>query len=247
MKELLDKLANEKNSFYALNEHPDPLQVAKKYQNDKNFYIIALLCALFAYGNARAIVKFLNSFDFSLLDKNDLANVDYVYRFQNKEDIKQILLTMQNFKNKHCLKEFCENSYKKNYKKENVLLYVIFDLIKEIYSLNDYNSNGYSFYFSKINNSSAYKRYCMFFRWMVRKDELDFGCFNQISTKDLLIPLDTHTHKMGLKLQLIKSKQANQKAMLEFSKKLKEFDKNDPIKYDFALYRISQLKDYHLL
>lgn len=247
MKELLDKLADKKNTFHSLNEYPDPLQVVKMYQNDENFYIIALICALFAYGNAKAIVKFLNSFDFSLLNKDNLQNIDYIYRFQNKEDIRQILLTMKKFKNKHCLKEFCEKSYKINYKKENVLLYVIFDLIKEIYALNNYKSYGYSFYFSKINNTSAYKRYCMFFRWMCRKDELDFGCFKQISTKDLLIPLDVHTHKMALKLQLTANKQANQKTMLELSKKLKEFDENDPIKYDFALYRISQLKDYQLL
>lgn len=62
--------------------------VAKR-QNDE--YAI-LLCALFAYGNANLIVKFLESLDFSLLEQSDeiidkTLDSSY-YRFQNAQDIK---------------------------------------------------------------------------------------------------------------------------------------------------------------
>ena len=48
-------------------DKPDPLLIATQH-NDET---IALICALFAYGNARLIVKFLQSLDFSLLQASD--------------------------------------------------------------------------------------------------------------------------------------------------------------------------------
>jgi len=40
-------------------EKPDPLLIAKQH-NDET---IALVCALFAYGNVKAIIKFLESLE----------------------------------------------------------------------------------------------------------------------------------------------------------------------------------------
>ena len=44
------------------------------------------------------------------------------------------------------------------------------------------------------------------------------------------------------KLGLISHPHYDFKAVLELTQKLKEFDINDPVKYDFALYRIGQEK-----
>lgn len=84
----------------------------------------------------------------------------------------------------------------------------------------------------------------MYLRWMVRKDRLDLGLFKKIDKKDLLIPLDTHTHKVALAFCLMQRKTYDFKAVLELTQKLKEFDNLDPIKYDFALYRLGQSKEY---
>lgn len=83
----------------------------------------------------------------------------------------------------------------------------------------------------------------MYLRWMVRKDELDLGLFTKIHTKDLLIPLDTYTHKISLTLGLLKRKIYDYKSVLELTQNLKKLDANDPIKYDFALYRLGQSKE----
>ena len=53
LKELLDFHANLKNCDENLFAKADPLQVAKLHNDD----IIALICALFAYGNANLILK----------------------------------------------------------------------------------------------------------------------------------------------------------------------------------------------
>ncbi|ECL3092272.1 DUF2400 domain-containing protein, partial [Campylobacter jejuni] len=56
-------------------------------------------------------------------------------------------------------------------------------------------------------------------------------------------PLDTHTHKISLTLGLLKRKIYDYKSVLELTHNLKRLDANDPIKYDFALYRLGQNKE----
>lgn len=80
----------------------------------------------------------------------------------------------------------------------------------------------------------------MFLRWMVRDDNLDLGLWKKVDKKDLIIPLDTHTFKVSQKLGLLQRKTYDLKSAILLTQKLKEFDNQDPIKYDFALYRIGQ-------
>jgi uncharacterized protein (TIGR02757 family) len=86
-------------------------------------------------------------------------------------------------------------------------------------------------------NSSA-KRICMFLRWMVRKDKrgVDFGIWNKINMSQLACPLDLHSARVARSLGLLQRKQNDWKAVMELTNKLKEFDRADPVKYDFALF-----------
>ena len=90
--------------------------------------------------------------------------------------------------------------------------------------------------FAKPENNSALKRLNMFLRWMVRKSEVDLGIYKSIKKSELLIPLDTHVARISRHFGLLNRKQNDFSAVLELSDKLKEFDSNDPIKYDFALF-----------
>lgn len=249
LKELLDIEANSRNSSFELSyEKPDPLMVAKRQKDD---YAI-LLCALFAYGNAKQIVKFLDSLDFSLLEKSEkeieegLKN--HYYRFQNSLDVIAVFKTFRELKKENSLEELFYEAYKK----ESSVLEGIDFLIQKIKSKANYSSQGFDFLVGnllkrdknqKIKDSNApYKRWNMFLRWMVRKDSLDLGLWSKIDKKDLILPLDTHTFKVSQKLGLLQNKTYNLKSALEISQKLREFDINDPIKYDFAIYRLGQEK-----
>lgn len=232
----------EQNTDKALFNAPDPLQVAKKYKNE----FIALLCALFAYGNAKNIVNFLKRLDFSLLDLNEKhiqkECKSLKYRFQNSKDLAQIFITLRRLKQENSLEEI----FTKAYQKDENIIDAIKNFIQKTRQINAYQSYGYDFFFSKIFEKmpkAPLKRYNMFLRWVVRKDELDLGLWKGIHTKDLLIPLDIHTHKTSLKLGLITRKSYDFESVLRLSEKLKEFDFNDPIKYDFALYRLGQSKE----
>lgn len=250
IKELLDNEVCTRNQDCELTyDKPDPLLVASRYKDE---YII-LLCALFAYGKASLIVKFLDSLDFSLLEQSEQeinkALDSFYYRFQNSEDIKTIFKTFRRLKQMDSL----NNLFLSAYKKENNVLEGIDFLIKKIYEVSNYNSQGFTFLVSsafkrdKNNNikeigNAPYKRWNMFLRWMVRNDSLDLGLWSGINKSDLILPLDTHTFQVSQKLGLLNRKTYDLKSALLVTKKLKEFDNNDPIKYDFALYRIGQEK-----
>ena len=76
----------------------------------------------------------------------------------------------------------------------------------------------------------------MFLRWMIRKPPVDFGIWKFIQASELLIPLDTHVAKISREMHLLKRKSNDFKAVTELTKALKQFDNEDPVKYDFAIY-----------
>jgi uncharacterized protein (TIGR02757 family) len=85
---------------------------------------------------------------------------------------------------------------------------------------------------------SACKRINMFLRWMVRSDDngVDFGIWKKISPSQLICPCDVHVDRVGRRLGLITRKQTDWQTAIELTERLREFDSEDPVKYDFALF-----------
>jgi uncharacterized protein (TIGR02757 family) len=94
-----------------------------------------------------------------------------------------------------------------------------------------------------VRNSSC-KRLNMFLRWMVRDDDkgVDFGLWKNIRPSQLLIPLDVHVHRVAQRLGLLERKQSDWKATLELTETLRQFDPEDPVKYDYALFGMGVLE-----
>jgi uncharacterized protein (TIGR02757 family) len=84
---------------------------------------------------------------------------------------------------------------------------------------------------------SACKRMNLFLRWMVRKDRVDPGGWADVPVSKLIVPLDTHMHKISLQLGFTSKKQANLQAALEITNGFKKLVPEDPVKYDFSLTR----------
>lgn len=81
------------------------------------------------------------------------------------------------------------------------------------------------------------KRLNLFLRWMVRSDAVDPGGWSGIKPSQLLIPLDTHMHKISLLLGFTKRAQSDIKTVIEVTDALRKISPEDPIKYDFVLTR----------
>ncbi len=91
---------------------------------------------------------------------------------------------------------------------------------------------------------STCKRLNMFLRWMVRRDAqgVDFGLWHRISPAQLLIPLDVHVDRVARRLGLLQRTRTDWQAVLELSETLRQFDPDDPVKYDFALFGLGVLE-----
>ncbi len=241
LRERLEAEAAKRNDRSELSmERPDPLLVAAKQDDDRAI----LLCALFGYGNAHKIVQFLDSLDFSLLDADEMTirtRMEAYYRFQSTDDIVQIFLTLRRLGRGTMQEVFMEG-----YTKESSVIEGVFALIDLFEHTNPYESRGYRFLIGRVPKDgkpvSPYKRWMMFLRWMVRDDALDLGRWRGVNPADLIIPLDTHTFHVSRKIGCLKRKTYDWKAAVELTECLKTICPHDPVKYDFALYRMGQEK-----
>ncbi|WP_457603012.1 TIGR02757 family protein [Nitratifractor sp.] len=242
LKKLLDREAARRNDPAELSpERPDPLLVASVYREER----IALICALFGYGSARQIVAFLKRLDFSLLDAASQECIvrelrGLKYRFQTPKDTAALFIALHRLGRERSLGKIVREAYEERREIRDGL----WALIRAIREAHPYGSRGYDFLVGKVPENpercAPFKRYMMYFRWMVRRDALDMGLWEGIDPADLIVPLDTHTHAVSLRLGLLKRKSYDMKAALELTETLRRFDPADPVKYDFALYRIGQ-------
>lgn len=88
------------------------------------------------------------------------------------------------------------------------------------------------------DRGSACKRLNLFLRWMIRKDRVDPGGWQDIPKKKLIIPLDTHMLRLGRDLGFTVRKQGNMITALEITNRFKELVPSDPVRYDFMLTRL---------
>lgn len=105
------------------------------------------------------------------------------------------------------------------------------------FSLEDFPHRTKKHVSSPLQKSTC-KRLNMFLRWMVRKDNcgVDFGIWKSIKPSQLICPCDLHVDRVGRALGLINRKQTDWQTALELTENLRQFDPQDPVKYDFALF-----------
>ena len=60
----------------------------------------------------------------------------------------------------------------------------------------------------------------------------------------MCLPLDVHTGNVSRKLGLLKRTQSDWKSVEEITSVLKLLDKNDPVKYDFALFGLGAFEKF---
>jgi len=79
---------------------------------------------------------------------------------------------------------------------------------------------------------------------MVRQDNrgVDFGLWQQIQPRQLLMPLDVHVDRVARRLGLLRRKQTDWLSVLELTKRLRKFAPEDPVRYDYALFGIGVLE-----
>jgi uncharacterized protein (TIGR02757 family) len=93
------------------------------------------------------------------------------------------------------------------------------------------------------HGKGAFKRIHLYLRWMIRNDAVDPGGWEKISPCRLIVPLDTHMHRMGLALGFTRRRQADIRTACEITAGFRRFSPHDAVKYDFALTRMGIRSD----
>jgi uncharacterized protein (TIGR02757 family) len=84
--------------------------------------------------------------------------------------------------------------------------------------------------------AGACKRWNLYLRWMVRgPDRVDLGIWRGVPPSALVVPLDTHLHRIARHLGLTARRDASWRTAEEITAGLRRLDPADPIRYDFSL------------
>ncbi|OFZ19871.1 MAG: TIGR02757 family protein [Bdellovibrionales bacterium GWB1_55_8] len=116
-------------------------------------------------------------------------------------------------------------------------------------------TGSFDYFLTAPSGGSCCKRWCMFLRWMGRKDEIDPGLWTEngvlqktfspgrfLSPKQLVIPIDTHTGRLSSYLGLTARRTLDWKAAREVTEALRTCNPSDPVMYDFSLARLGILE-----
>jgi uncharacterized protein (TIGR02757 family) len=103
-------------------------------------------------------------------------------------------------------------------------------------------SRGGAHILSDPSKGSAVKRLMLLLRWMIRPaDGVDLGLWD-IPSSLLLIPVDTHIHKLSRNLGLTGRNDVSWRTAEEITAALRQLDPDDPVKYDFSLCHLGMLQ-----
>ena len=237
----------------------DPIEFPHNYKNCEDREAVALLSALLAYGNVKQIRKSIStllerigepaSFVHSLSSNRGYRQgrkvlSGFIHRFNRGEDVLLLLrLLSETWEkygslNRHFERLVGENDVDIG----GALTRLIEEWSRSAIAIG-IESPSFNYFLTSPAKGSACKRWCMFLRWMIRKDEIDLGLCNSrvLRPKMLIIPLDTHTARISRYFGLTSRKSADWRMALEVTNALKSFDIEDPTKYDFAISRLGIL------
>lgn len=224
----------------------DPVNIPHRFSKKQDIEIAGFFAATLGWGQRVTIIRNTNR----LLEWMDESPHDFMLNHQDK-DLKKflgfkhrtfndtdLLYFLEFFKWFYSDHESLEEAFTKSLtKKAPHTESALIGFHELFFSLDDFPHRTKKHLPTPIRKSTC-KRLNMYLRWMVRQDKskVDFGIWKKIKPSQLLCPLDIHVERNARKLGLITRKQTDWQTVLELTENLRQFDPNDPVKYDFALF-----------
>ena len=249
IKEFLDEMVVKYNNPQFIVS--DPVSIPHLYDLKEDIEISGFLAATIAWGNRTVILRngfklmeFMGNspYDFVMNHREDHLTLleGFVHRTFNHVDLIYFIKALKNIYLNHggleplfarSVTEFSTQPAISNFR-------------KEFFGQSDPGRTAK--HISDPANNSAAKRLNMYLRWLVRSDNkgVDFGLWKSISPHQLSCPLDVHSGNVARKLGLLTRSQNDSKAVAELDANLREMDKYDPVKYDFALFGLGVFEKF---
>ncbi|MFH1737376.1 MAG: TIGR02757 family protein [bacterium] len=224
--------------------HPDPLEFLYHYSDPADREIVGLISSSLAYGRVKQILKSVSwvlrrmpspSEYVQGASVNSLRRTfgEFKHRFTTGEELVRLLYgvgrAVERYGSLHnCfLSGFSEN--------DETILPALSNFTDELTGAANPRFNSL---LPSPRRGSACKRLNLFLRWMARRDDVDPGGWDSIPRSKLIIPLDTHIHKISLAVKLTGRRQADMRTAVEITNAFQTISPEDPVRYDFALTRL---------
>lgn len=242
LRELLERLHDKYNCPEFI--EGDPISVPHRFTDRADREIAGFFAATIAWGNRKAIVK--NGL--RMMQYMDNAPADFVCNASDRElsllstfahrtfnggDFRDFVLSLRSLCERFGgIGGFIESRYEVL---QNIPA-VLSDFRREFF--HPAHALRCEKHLSSVDKGAACKRLCMYFRWMVRRDDrgVDFGAWTRIPMSALYLPLDVHVGDMARALGLLSRHQNDWRAVEELTVALRMFDARDPARYDFSLF-----------
>ena len=223
---------------------PDPLELVLRYDSVDDREIAALIASSLAYGRVAQIVnsssiildemaspsRFLKrSSEESLRRRFE----SFKHRFTTGMELSSMLVGIKSVIGDFGSLELC---FKAGVNAHDPDSYSALSWFAS--KIREASNGGCGTLIPRPENGSACKRLNLCLKWMVRRDKVDPGGWDGIDKSKLILPLDTHIHRIGRLFAMTKRKQADMKTAREITEGFREIAPEDPTKYDFALTRL---------
>ncbi|HUP62841.1 MAG TPA: TIGR02757 family protein [Thermoanaerobaculia bacterium] len=233
---------------------PDPLQLVLRFRDPLDQEVAGLIAAAFAYGRADIIVanigavlakmtpspyRYLASFDRREASRRFAS---FAHRFHKTPELVALFAALANAIREHgSLGALFETCYDASDDDIGPSLARFVESVAGGRPVRHRGADGTSALLTSPNDGSACKRMNLFLRWMVRRTPPDVGLWTFVDPAKLVMPLDTHIHRIATFLGLNDRATADWKAARAITDRLARFDAADPVRYDFALCRLGIL------
>lgn len=250
-----DKIATAKKIFeevYTQYHHReftmnDPVHWLYSYTNQNDIEVAGIISASLAFGNAKSfnkkisgILSLWRSPSRGLLDMSCkdliLALRRFRHRFVDGETMANFLCSIRKVIEEYGSIGSCVY---KHYKRCSGELWLTLQSFTD--ELREFAKSRLHFLVPFPNRGGACKRFWLYFRWMVRKDEIDVGCWKFLEPNQLIVPLDTHVYQWAISLQLIFPRPLNAKTAIVLTEVFRQICPEDPLRYDFSLCQSGML------
>jgi len=233
--------------------HPDPLEFLYNYSDSRDIEIVGLIASSLAYGRVNQILGSVSNvlekmgpspYNFLLsATPASLRRIysDFKHRFTTGDELVRMLIGARSV-----IKQYGSiyNCFLSGFSdRDDTVLNGLSFLVNELGKKSDGQRNSL---LALPGKGSACKRLNLYLRWMARKDRVDPGGWAGISPSKLIIPLDTHMHRICLLMGLTERKNAGMKTAMEITDSFKKIEPKDPVRYDFALTRLGIRNDADL-
>jgi uncharacterized protein (TIGR02757 family) len=252
LKKFLDTKVDEYNQPSFIKD--DPVSVPHLFTKKQDIEIAGFFAAIFAWGNRATIIQKstqlmelmeMKPHEFCL--HHNTAGLKRLMKFKHRTFNATDLLYFIEFLKFHYSKNNSLESAFTNWmdKKDQTVENGLRGFFQYFFSLQDAPLRTKKHIAAPERNSTC-KRLNMFLRWMVRKDNkgVDFGIWKNISPLQLICPIDVHVARVARHFNLLKRKQTDWQAALELTDNLRELDRDDPVKYDFALFGLGVMEKF---